>query len=323
MEITAMNNNIFNSIKSMKKLCLIIFLASFLVNVKAQQDPMYSMYMFNTMAINPAYAGSLDHAQVVGLFRRQWLNFPGSPKTANLTYHSPLKNENVGLGFSFVNDQVGDMSTNGFMAAYSYHLRFKKSRLALGLQAGARNFSLALSDIKLSPTPGQSDDAFSGNISQWSLNFGAGAFWYSPNWYLGLGIPNLRNNILSDNQINTAFVARYRTHANLTGGYVFKVSPTIRIKPSFMVKYVGGAPIQIDINANAYWLDLIGFGVSYRSKDALVLMAEIQLNRNIRLGYAYDQTVSSLAGYTGGSHELMLRFDFGFNKNKTLTPRFF
>jgi type IX secretion system PorP/SprF family membrane protein len=307
----------------MKKLYLIIFCVTFLAQANAQQDPMYSMYMFNTMAINPAYAGSLDHAQVVGLFRRQWLNFPGSPRTANLTYHTPMKNENVGLGFSFVNDQIGDMSTNGFMAAYSYHLRFKKSRLALGLQTGMRNFNLALSDIKLSPDPTQNDDAFSGNISQWSVNFGAGAFWYSEKWYLGLGIPNLRNNILSDNQINTAFVARYRTHANLTGGYVFKVSPTIRIKPSFMVKYVGGAPIQIDLNANVYWLDLIGFGVSYRSKDALVLLAELQLNRNIRLGYAYDQTVSSLAGYTGGSHELMLRFDFGFNKNKTLTPRFF
>jgi type IX secretion system PorP/SprF family membrane protein len=307
----------------MKKLFIFSVLMLSAWGLRAQQDPMYSMYMFNHMAINPAYAGSLDHMQAVGLFRRQWLDFPGSPRTANITVHAPMKNEHVGLGVSFVNDQVGAIATNSFSAAYAYHLKFNKSRLSFGIQAGARNFSLDLASIKLSPDQGGLDDAFQGNISQWSLGFGAGAFWYSDKWYVSLGVPNLRNNIISNQQFNTVYVARYRTHMNLSAGYVFKLSPVFKLKPSFMVKQVAGAPMQFDLNANIYWLDVIGFGLSYRSGDAVVGLLEIQLNRNFRLGYAYDQTINKLSGYVGGTHEIMLRTDLGFNKNKTITPRYF
>lgn len=315
--------NLSQQLRDMKKqlflfFCLLSFLGGY-----AQQDPMYSMYMFNPMAVNPAYAGSLDHAQATGLFRRQWLDFPGSPRTASLSFHTPMKNDKVGLGFSFVNDQMGEMATNSLMASYAYHLKLKKSRLSFGLQAGARNFSIDLNKIKLNPDQSY-DESFQGMVSQWSLNFGAGAFWYSDKWYLGLGIPNLRNNLLNSQQmLNTVYQARYRTHFNLSGGYVFKLSPTFHLKPSFMLKEVAGAPMQFDLNANVYWLDLIGFGLSYRSGDAMLALLEIQLNKNFRLGYAYDQTINKMAGYVGGTHEVMLRSDLGFNKNKTITPRYF
>jgi type IX secretion system PorP/SprF family membrane protein len=322
MEMTIMKSISIKKMGGLKKSAFVFLFVCLFLGAKAQQDPMYSMYMFNPLAINPAYAGSLDQMSATGLFRRQWLNFPGAPQTATFTFHSPLKNENVGVGFSFINDRLGEMATNGFMGTYAYHLKFEKSRLSFGLQAGVRNFSIPLSEIKLSPNQTY-DDAFAGNVSQWSMNFGTGAYWYSNKWYLGLGIPHLRNNILSSVQFNTLYVARLRTHMNLTGGYVFKLSPTLKLKPSFMVKYVGGAPVQADLNVNLYWLDLIGLGISYRTNDALVFMAEIQLNKNFRFGYAYDQTISTLSGYTGGSHELMLRCDFGFNKNKTVTPRYF
>jgi len=316
--ITSFHRTMKRDVKTLVFLALLA-LAS---GARAQQDPMYSMYMFNPLAINPAYAGSLDQMQAVGLFRRQWVNFPGAPQTGTFTCHAPLRNEHVGVGLSFVNDRMGEMQTNGFMAMYAYHLKFSKSRLAFGLQAGVRNFSVNLTDIQLSKD-NTFDAAFGNNLSLWNLNFGAGAFWYSDKWFVGLGIPHLRNNILSEEQFNTVYVARLRTHFNLSGGYVFKLSPTFRLKPSVMIKHVNGAPLQADINANIYWLDILGFGLSYRTGDALVGMVEIQLNRNFRVGYAYDQTVSGLAGNVGGSHEVMLRCDFGFNKNKTITPRYF
>lgn len=306
-----------------KTLFILLFLSAAICRSGfAQQDPLYSMYMFNMMLINPAYAGSNDHLVANGLFRRQWLNFPGSPQTAAFSVHSPLNNDKIGLGLTFVNDQLGDMSTNGVMGTYAYHIKLGKSRLSLGLQAGARNFAINLTEIKLAPVPVY-DDAFSQNISQWSFNFGAGAFWYSDKFYFGASVPHIRNNILSENQINTVYVARLRTHANVMGGIVTKISPTLRLKPSFLIKYVGGAPLQIDLNANLYWMDLIGVGISYRSFDALVAMAEVQLNRTFRIGYAFDQSVNGLRGYAGGSHEVFLRLDLGFNKNKTLTPRYF
>lgn len=302
-------------------LSLLCILAG-LSQAHAQQDPMYSMYMFNPMAINPAYAGSLDQMQATGLFRRQWLNFPGAPQTTTFSFHAPQKNENLGWGMSVINDRMGAMQTNAFMAAYAYHLRFKSSRLAFGLQAGLRNFSARLSELKLDPDA-LYDASFASNVSSWNLNFGTGVFWYSKNAYVGFSIPHLRNHILAEDPQNTTIQSRLRTHFNLTGGYVFHLNPTLALKPSLMIKQVAGAPVQVDVNANIYWLDLLGFGISYRSGAAFVAMAEVQIHQNLRLGYAYDQTVNGLSGSVGGSHELMLRADFGFNKNKTISPRYF
>ena len=305
-----------------KPLIILLLLITFSLNVRSQQDPMYSMYMFNMMAINPAYAGTSDHLVATGLFRRQWVNFPGSPQTATFTAHSPLKNEKLGLGVSFVNDRLGDMNTNALMAAYSYHIRFRKSRLSMGLQAGARNFSINLNELKLSPVY-QYDDAFANNVNTWSFNFGSGIFWYSDKFYLGFSLPHIQNNILSNQQLNTVYVARLRTHTTLAGGYVININPLLKLKPSFLIKNVGGAPLQVDLNANIYWLDILGFGFSYRSASAFVFLTEIQLNKNFKLGYAFDQMGNRMSGYTGGTHEIMLRTDLGFNKNRTITPRYF
>jgi type IX secretion system PorP/SprF family membrane protein len=214
------------------------------------------------------------------------------------------------------------MNTNALMAAYSYHIRFRKSRLSMGLQAGARNFSINLNELKLSPVY-QYDDAFANNVNTWSFNFGSGIFWYSDKFYLGFSLPHIQNNILSNQQLNTVYVARLRTHTTLAGGYVININPLLKLKPSFLIKNVGGAPLQVDLNANIYWLDILGFGFSYRSASAFVFLTEIQLNKNFKLGYAFDQMGNRMSGYTGGTHEIMLRTDLGFNKNRTITPRYF
>jgi type IX secretion system PorP/SprF family membrane protein len=289
---------------------------------RAQQDPMYSMYMFNPMAINPAYTGTLDQMQVIALYRRQWLDFPGAPKTRTITFHGPVRNENMGIGLSLINDRIGKMNTSGFMATYAYQLRFERSRLAFGLQAGVRNFSVNLNEILLSPDKAY-DESFANAVSQWSLNFGTGVFWYGKNGYVGLSIPHMRNTVLGDDLVNTIDPARLRTHYNLTGGYVFSLNPTFKLKPSIMIKTVTGSPVQIDLNANLYWLDVVALGASYRSGNAMVWMAEVQANQYLRIGYAFDQTINGLRGSVGGSHEIMVRCDMGFNKNKTVTPRYF
>ncbi len=307
----------------MKKTHLILLICLMLGGlVRAQQDPMYSMYMFNPMAINPAYTGTLDQMQVVALYRRQWMDFPGAPQTGTITFHGPIVDENMGLGLSFISDRIGKMNTSGLMGAYAYQLRFKKSRLAMGLQIGVRNFRANLTEIMLSPDNAY-DESFANAVSQWNMNFGAGVFWYGKNAYLGLSIPHMRNTILADKDLFAIDPARLRTHYNLTGGYVFSLSPTFKLKPSAMMKVVSGAPVQFDINTNLYWLDVIAIGASYRSGNALVWLAEVQANQYLRIGYAFDQTINGLRGTVGGSHEIMVRCDMGFNKNKTVTPRYF
>lgn len=289
---------------------------------KAQQDAQYSMYMFNQLALNPAYSGVFDQAQAQLIFRRQWLNLPGAPQTAGFNVHGPMRNENVALGLSFVNDQHGLINTNGLMTSYAYHLSFPKSRLSLGLQAGLENFAANLTQASLSPNQ-EFDQAFASNISQWSFNYGAGAFWYNDRFFVGFSVPHIRNNIISDQQLNSVFVARRRTHAFLTGGYVLDIGPTTKLKPSMLMKYASGAPMQIDLNMQIYFYDNIGLGVSYRTMDAITIMGELQLTRSLRLGYAFDQTVNALGRYSGGTHEVMLRYNWGFSKDKNLTPRYF
>jgi len=306
----------------MKKLIFICFTVYLSGNLKSQQDPMYSMYMFNQLALNPAYSGVFDQGQAQVIFRRQWLQLPGAPQTAGFNVHGPTRNENVALGLSFVNDQHGIINTNSLMSSYAYHLNFPNSRLSLGLQVGAENFSANLTSVSLSPQQ-EFDAAFQSNISQWSFNYGAGAFWYNDKFYVGMSVPHLRNNIISDQQLNTVYVARRRTHAFITGGYVIDLGATTKLKPSMLIKYASGAPMQIDMNMQIYFYDNLSFGVSYRTMDAVTLIGEIQLTKNFRLGYAFDQTVSALGRHTGVSHEVMLRYNWGFSKDKNLTPRYF
>ncbi len=306
----------------LKKSRLIILLFIIPFALSGQQDPMYSMYMFSPMSINPAYAGTTEQIQAVGVFRRQWLNFPGSPQTAICSFHGPLKKENMGLGFSLVNDRLGEMQTTGFNAAYAYRVKLSKSTLSFGLQAGIRNFNIKLSEVQLAPV-NQYDAAFTNNSSSWNANVGFGVFWYSEKWYAGLSMPHLRNHLLSDQQINTNDVARLKTHYNLYGGYVFKLNDEFKIKPSLLIKEVAGAPLQVDINTNVYWKNSYGLGLSYRTGSALVLLAEVKATNNLRIGYAFDIQINKLAKSVGSTHELMLRYDFLVNKNRSFTERDF
>jgi type IX secretion system PorP/SprF family membrane protein len=297
-----------------------ILLSSSLV---AQQDPMYSMYMFNPVSINPAYSGSTEQMQIVGVFRKQWLSIPGSPQTSTLTFHSPLKNEKMGLGFSFIDDRLGEMQTTGFQATYAYKLKLKETTLSFGLQAGLRNFKVNLADVQLAPV-NLYDVAFSNNSSTWSFNYGAGIFWYGKKWFASFSIPHLRNNILHDQQLfNPNDFSRLRTHYNLYGGYVFQLNDDFKIKPSLMIKNVTGSPIQMDINANVYWKENYGLGISYRTNSAVVVLAEAKASKNFHVGYAFDIKVNGLSRNAGGSHELMIRYDFQTNKNKKFTERDF
>lgn len=295
-------------------------------SVVAQQDPMYSMYMFNPVSINPAYTGSTEQMQIVGVFRKQWLSIPGTPQTSTLTFHSPLKNEKMGLGFSFINDRLGEMQTTGFQGTYAYKLKLKKTTFSFGLQVGIRNFNVNLTNVQFAQAgdPNPVDVAFSNNSSAWSFNYGAGIFWYGKKWFASFSIPHFVNNVLNDQQVlNPTDFARLRTHYNLYGGYVFKLNDDFKIKPSLMIKNVTGAPIQFDINSNVYWRDTYGLGLSYRTNSAVVVLAEAKVNKNFRIGYAFDLNTNGLSRNAGSSHELMIRYDFQTSKNKEFTERDF
>jgi len=301
--------------------------------LRAQQDKMFSQYMFNMMALNPAYAGSRDVLSMSALYRNQWTGVEGAPQTATFTADMPLNRERVGVGLQLYGDKYGPVQEAGAFASYAFRIKVgTRSTLALGLQAGAASYNVNLADIKTSPDGGQLDPAFANNISKILPNFGTGIYLSNDRSYIGLSVPRLIKNKLTEYNVGSV-ISTQRRHAYLAGGFVVGISPVVKMKPSFLVKYAEGAPLGFDGNINFWFADRIAIGASIRRNqfsdwssvgtDAVIGMLELQLTDQIRFGYAYDRTMNNFKDIAPSSHEIMLRYEFGFGKNRILTPRYF
>ncbi len=273
------------------------------------------------MAVNPAYAGSREVLSITGLSRAQWVGLEGAPVSNTLSLDMPIKDKRIGVGLQVFNDKIGIMSNSGFYGSYAYRIRFKKSTLSFGLQGGMVHFTANYAQVRLtSIITTVSDRAFQENASILIPSAGAGFFLNNDNYYIGASLPNLLNTqISSGSQVQ---VNKY-DHLFLMGGYVLNLNSDFKLKPSALLKVVSGAPIQLDANVNLWMYDLIAVGISYRTGDAAVAMVELQAAPNFKVGYAYDQSINGLRDFHSGSHELMLRYEFGYTKDKILTPRYF
>ncbi len=286
--------------------------------VQAQQDPMYSQYMFNTLAFNPAYAGSADAFTAMLLSRHQWLGFPGAPSTQTLSVHSPLPGNKLALGGNLIHDVAGPARQNSAFIDVAYRIRTgENTRLAFGLSGGVNFFQADLASLKTVEV-----DPQNANIKGKALpNFGFGLFWHAQRYYLGLSAPKLlENKIGADGTVVTNQEFR---HYFLMGGYVMDLTQDLKFKPSFMLRAVEGAPLSLDLNANFLLRDRVWFGALYRLGNAFGLMAQFQVNEQLRLGYAFDMTTTRLGAYNAGTHELMLSYDFKYTKGRTISPRYF
>ena len=301
-------------------------------HVRAQQDKMFSQYMFNMMALNPAYAGSRDVLSMSALYRNQYTGING-PQTATFTMDMPLNKERVGVGLQLYGDKFGEMQEAGAFASYAFRIRVgTRTTLSLGLQGGASSFNWNLTNVKTGPD-GQIDPAFAQNISKVLPNFGTGIYLSSDRAYLSLSVPRLIKNKLSEYNSGSDYRSEIRRHAYLAAGFVVNLGSVVKMKPSMLVKYAEGAPLGFDGNVNFWFADRIGIGASVRrnqfsswgafSTDALVGMLEVQLTDQLRFGYAYDRTMNNLRDVAPSSHEILLRYEFGFGKNRILTPRYF
>lgn len=284
----------------------------------AQQDPMYSQYMFNTLAFNPGYAGSADVFTVMGLSRHQWVGFKGAPTTQTLVVHSPLPGRKLSLGGSIMHDVTGPAQQNGIFADIAYRIRTgADTRLAFGLLAGVNFFQADLASL----TTVQAE-AVNANISSKLLpNFGFGLFWHSPRYYVGLSAPKLMENTITDN--GTVTVSQEFRHYFLIGGYVMDLNRDLKFKPSFMLRAVQGAPMSLDLNASFLLRERVWFGAMYRLGNGLGFMAQYRFNEQLRAGYAFDLTTTKLAAYNAGTHEVMISYDLKFTQGRTISPRYF
>jgi len=290
---------------------------------KAQQEAMYTQYMFNTLVINPAYAGSRNVISATGLLRSQWTGMEGAPKTQTFTLDAPVFKKKVGLGFQAFKDRVGIVSTTGAVATYAYRIRMEKASLSFGIQGGVSQYRANFSQVVLEPIGSSNDVAFSNNANSAFYNFGAGVYYNSDDFYVGLSSPQLLQNKLPSYSSDQSKQNRQFSHLFLMAGYVFPLGIDFKLKPSVLMKAVQGAPLEADVNANLWVKDIFSIGAQYRTNADVSGMFELQLGPQIRLGYAYDHSLTSLQSYNSGSHEIMLRFELGGDKNKVLSPRYF
>ncbi len=302
-------------------LMVIFFVALFSLPSQAQQDPMYSLYMFNGLTVNPAYAGSRERPTVLALYRHQWTGIEGAPKTAMLVGHSPLLNDKIGIGGTVVSDNISIFNNIRVQLSYAYRIKFKKrGKLALGMSVEMNNFRARWSDVS---TTDVNDNSFlSAKESIISPNFGFGAYYYTQRFYIGASVPHLLNSNLSDDfkVEGTDMVARQWKHYFYTLGAVFDLGEHVKMKPSLLFKHVQNAPFQADFNLSFLFNEAFWIGASYRTGDAVIFLTEYSFAKGIRIGYAYDYTLSELNDFNSGSHEIMLGYEF-IRKTTYLTPR--
>ena len=305
----------------MKKIIIILLTVVFTISVKAQQDPQYTQYMYNMSVLNPAYAGSYNSLSINILGRSQWVGIPGAPKTLALAISSPV-GKSVGLGLSVTADEIGPIKEQNIYGDFSYTLKVgEKTNLALGLKAGVTFLNINLNNLR---TLNENDPAFlNQNPNKSQPNFGVGAFYYTDKFYAGLSIPHLLQTIHFKQTGNKGVRETDISHFFLTSGYVFNISKDIKLKPSILAKVAQGAPTSIDVSGNILVFDKLEFGVSYRLDESISALINIRASRSLRVGYAYDHTLTNLGEFNSGSHEVFMLFNFDFEKYKIRSPRFF
>ena len=308
-----------------KILLLVIMISTtFYVDCFAQQDAQYTQYMYNTMSVNPAYAGSREVLSITGLHRSQWVGLEGAPRTQTLNVHSPIgRDEKLGLGLSIVNDKIGPTHETYFDLDFSYTFQSDgDGRFSFGIKAGGHLLNVDY-DLLNQYNPG--DLLLQNNIeNKFSPNFGVG-FYYrkGDTWYVGLSAPNLlETEHLDEISLSTA---RERIHYYLIGGYVFNLSDNLKFKPTFLGKAVKGAPLQVDLSANFLVNEKFTLGAAYRWSAALSGLVGFQVSDGLMIGFAYDRETTELGKtkFNDGSYELFLRFELFKNTGKLISPRFF
>jgi type IX secretion system PorP/SprF family membrane protein len=315
-----------------KKIYINLFITSQIViillvfqKVHAQTEPMYSQYMYNMLGVNPAYAGNREVLSLNFFQRNQWNGIKGAPKTTSVSMDQSIKDGKIGWGMQVYDDRLGVEAATGFNGMLSTRIQVsKKGILSGGLSFGMMNYRINLNDVNNRNNTNDPSFISTQNPSSWKPSLGMGVYYNTDRFYASVSTPSILKSRLASYQDLVASIDKTNAfHLFANTGYVFDINDELKLKPSTMVKMVSGAPVEADINLNVWIKDILGLGGSYRTGDAFLGMAELQATSNLRIGYAYDVPFNPLKYFTRGSNELMLRYEFGNNKTKIKSTRYF
>ncbi|NQV54079.1 MAG: type IX secretion system membrane protein PorP/SprF [Flavobacteriales bacterium] len=293
------------------------------ISIFAQQKPQFTHYMYNTLSVNPAYAGSSEALTITGITRHQWVGLEGAPTTQTITMHTPILSQHIGLGMTLLNDRIGPNSDLQFSGDFAYRMPLgEDGTLSLGLKAGAYYRSTRLSELATV----DEDASFSNNARTKMIpNVGFGAYYVQSRYYVGVSIPNLLESDFYQDQVQiTQAQATERRHYYLIAGAFFDLGPDLQFKPSTMIKAVPDAPIEVDVTANFLIREKLWLGAMYRMRDAVGILAAFSFTEQLKVGYSFDLPTSALLTKSIGTHEVMLTYDFKYAKKaKVRSPRYF
>jgi len=305
----------------MRKLITIVFILAGTC-IYAQQDALFSQYMFNKMVINPAYTGTREALSVTLVGRQQWIGLEGAPRTATFSIHSPLRNEKLGLGMYCYTDVLGPLQTSGAVGAFSYKFQWGPGKLSFGLQFGFKHMFIDWNKVYM---PENNDVAYMGESGQnFVVDANFGLYYYTKNYYVGVSSKHLLEQDIGTQELYDDVASnRLLRHFYGMAGIAIELNDHLVLQPSILAKYVKNAPFQMDFNANLMIQEVIWIGFSYRTEGTAVFLIEVLVKDRLRIGYSYDVFLNELSQYNKGSHEVLIGFDFPVFKRRMLTPRYF
>lgn len=306
--------------KSMKKIITILFITVSALQLNAQQDALYSQYMFNPFMINPAYAGSREGTSSVLLFREQWIGIDGAPSTQTFSIHSPFSKQKMALGLNLFNDAIGPTRNSGAFVSYAYHLKLGKAKLSLGVRGGMYNSRLDLDVLNYRDPLDETNGT--GRVNSMVPSFDFGMYLYSKKYYLGFSSTHLNESKFDFSGMTTNTIIVLKRHYMFAAGGAFPIGENTVFKPTTLVKFVPSAPVNIDVNASFLMRKVFWLGAGFRSAGSVVLITEYNISQFLRVGYSYDLVLNQLKRFSGGTHELMVGFDMNFNRTKSISPRY-
>jgi len=337
----------------MKKIYFILFLLAIGGQVQAQQYVQYTQFMFNKIALNPAYAGSKGTPTFSGLYRTQWMRFNGAPVSQSFSAHLPIFNERVGVGLSVHHDEIGPSNSWFYNLQYAYHVPLQTGKLSFGIQGMIRNYRIKWKEVA---TIHQADPLYGNGTAMKLLpNIGWGAYYYSENMYAGISMPRILRGDLTfmGTNPNSDYKALEERHTFLMAGGILPLQKQLKLKADGLIKYVPNAPLDIDLHVGLVFLDIFNIGMTYRFGgftsinrvvttpddpaatpvssiatrtplgESLDFVLQVLLPRNLKIGLAYDYSLSQVREYSSGTYELMVEYSMGEKSFGTTNPRFF
>jgi type IX secretion system PorP/SprF family membrane protein len=307
----------------MRRFLSLVIFVSMLSPLAAQQVATYSQYMFNGLAINPAYAGSHEAMSATVLGRFQNVGLSGAPNTQTFSIHSPLVSKRAAVGMLVIHDQLSVINQTGVHFSFAYRIPVNSNprnpaTLSFGMQGGLSMYNAKYTQLDIYDRP---DPAFDQDIREARPNIGAGVFLSNNNAYVGLSMPSMLNNVFERGE---DYETVYQNKpVILTGGYVFLINRMLKFKPNFLFKAIDNRPVELDINANFLFDEVLWAGLSYKSSRQIVLMTQLQITEQLQFGYSYTVSAGPIRTVELGSHEIMLNYKFWFNKKGVVSPRYF